>query len=72
MRADSAFILMRKLRQKRKACRSGLAKTPTKAGHDRMINACLALGFADQPDHVGEKKRKPRASRGFQVAKSSI
>jgi hypothetical protein len=27
--------------------------TPTKAGHDRMINACLALGFADQPDHIG-------------------
>jgi hypothetical protein len=46
--------------------------TPTKAGHDRMMNACLALGFADQPDHIGEKKRKPWASRGFQEAKSSI
>jgi hypothetical protein len=32
-------------------------------------NAPQAKGL---PDHIGEKKRKPRASRGFQEAKSSI
>jgi hypothetical protein len=39
---------------------------------ERTANAKLHMGFADKPDHIGEKKRKPRASRGFQEAKSSI
>jgi hypothetical protein len=34
-----------------------------------VINACLALGFADQPDHIGEQKKapgEPRLSRGHE------